>query len=184
MDTMKIVDMKSLSESQHIQAAQILTSELPLGWATLAEALDEVNMLLSGDEPDSLFLAAIEGSKVLGWCGILPMYDGRVFELHPLVVRNDQQGKGIGKLLLSAIEEAARQKGGLTLYIGADDEKPDGETSFANVDLYDDLPTRIREFEPGMHQTAFYLKAGYKIVGVVPDANGKGKPDIMLAKAL
>jgi len=182
---MKIVNMNTLSESQLIQAAQMLTDELPLGWSTLADATEEVNTLLNDeDEPDSLFLAAVEDGDVVGWCGILPEYSGKVFELHPLVVRHDQQGKGVGRKLLVAIEEAAKAKGGLTMYIGADDELPGGETSFANVDLFDDLPKRIREFEPGTHQTAFYIKLGYKIVGVVPDANGKGKPDIMLAKPL
>jgi len=34
---------------------------------------------------------------VIGWCGILPEYNGHVFELHPLVVQHDQQGKGIRK---------------------------------------------------------------------------------------
>jgi aminoglycoside 6'-N-acetyltransferase I len=28
----------------------------------------------------------------------------------------------------------------------------------------------------------FYQKLGYVIVGVIPDANGPGKPDIMMAK--
>jgi len=59
-----------------------------------------------------------------------------------------------------------------------------GETSFANADLYDDLPKRIQEYNPGTHQTAFYLKLGFKIVGVMPDANGIGKPDIYLTKRL
>jgi len=177
--------MNTLDESQLAQAARMLTDELPLGWSTLADAMEEVDMLLNDeDEPDALFLAAVENGDVIGWCGMLPEYDGKVFELHPLVVRHDQQGKGIGRKLITAIEEAAKAKGGLTLYLGADDEAPNGETSFANVDLYDDLPKRIKEFEPGMHQTAFYIKLGFKVVGVVPDANGKGKPDIMLAKSL
>ncbi|MCL2404045.1 MAG: GNAT family N-acetyltransferase [Defluviitaleaceae bacterium] len=182
---MKIVNMKSLSKPMRVQAAQMLTNELPRGWPTLEDALDEVSDLLDdNDEPDAVFLAAIQDDEVIGWCGILPEYESRVFELHPLVVRHDMQGRGIGKMLMTAIEEAAQQKGGLTMYLGADDELPGGETSFANVDLYDDLPTRIREFEPGTHQAAFYMKLGYKVVGVVPDANGRGKPDIMLAKAL
>lgn len=182
---MKIIDMKNLDESQRTQAAQMLTKELPQGWPTPEDALEEINMLLGDeDEPEALFLSAVENNEVIGWCGILPEYDGRVFELHPLVVRHDQQGRGIGKMLMAAIEESARKKGGLTMYLGADDEAPGGETSLANVDLYNDLPTRIREFDPGTHQTAFYIKLGYKVVGVVPDANGKGKPDIMMAKSL
>jgi len=72
----------------------------------------------------------------------------------------------------------------LTLWLGADDENTPGETSFADVDLYDDLPRRLQEFDPGTHQAAFYLKQGFKIVGVMPDASGPGKPDIYMAKRL
>jgi len=178
---MEIVDISTLNESQRRQAAQMLTDELPMGWPTLVEAIDEVNELLN-NEPDFLLLAAVDNGEMLGWCGMQPHYDGKVFELHPLVVRHDWQRKGIGTALLNAIEKAARGKGGLTFWVGADDEN--GETSFANTDLYDDLPKHIREFEPGTHQSAFYLKRGFRIVGAMPDANGKGKPDIFLAKSL
>jgi aminoglycoside 6'-N-acetyltransferase I len=34
------------------------------------------------------------------------------------------------------------------------------------------------------HPYEFYQKLGYTIVGVVPDANGIGKPDIVMAKSL
>jgi hypothetical protein len=33
-------------------------------------------------------------------------------------------------------------------------------------------------------QDEFYQKLGYVIVGVIPDANGFGKPDIFMAKRL
>lgn len=68
--------------------------------------------------------------------------------------------------------------------MGADDERPGGETSLANVDLYDQLPRRLAEFDPGTHQGAFYLKAGFTLVGVMPDANSPGKPDLYFAKQL
>ena len=185
---MEIVNMQGLTKEQRLQAAQMLTDELPIGWATLDDALDEVNERVDNLERDgfgeSLFLAAVEDGGVLGWSGMLPSYNGHVYELHPLVVRNDQQGKGIGAALVRAVEDAARERGGLTLYLGADDEEPDGETSLANVDLYDDLPGMMQGFAPGTHQTAFYLKQGFKIIGVMPDANGIGKPDIFLAKRL
>ena len=166
----------------------MLTDELPLGWATLDDALEEVAHRVDRTDCDgkgeSLFLAAVEGDEVLGWAGMLPSYSGNVYELHPLVVQRDHQRKGIGTTLVSAVEKAARERGGLTLWVGADDERPGGETSFANVDLYDNLPQRIMDFDPGIHQAAFYIKCGFEIIGVMPDANGIGKPDIFLAKRL
>ena len=185
---MEIVNMQTLNQEQRTQAAQMLTDEIPLGWSTLADAEAEIIERVDTVEQDgigkSLFLAVVENGTVIGWCGILPSYSGRVFELHPLVVRRDWQRKGVGTMLVDALSEAARKQGGLTLWLGADDEKPDGETSLANADLYDDLPKRIREFNPGTHQAAFYMKIGFKIIGVMPDANGTGKPDIFLAKRL
>jgi len=194
---MEIVNMKMLSNDQLTQAAQMLTDELPLGWATFdnaMEELDELGLLKNNsvgrnfrpteNDEDSIFLAAVENGEVLGWCGILSQYNGNVYEIHPLVVRGDQQRRGIGGKLMDAITIAAREKGALTLMLGADDEAEDGETSFANVDLYDNLPKQMTEFNPGTHQSAFYLRHGFKVVGVMPDANGKGKPDIMMAKAL
>lgn len=178
---MKIADMNALDEKQLAQAAQMLTEELPLGWGTFDEAMDEIRERLV---PQNTLLAAVEDDTVYGWGGILPSYGGNVFELHPLVVLHGRQGKGIGTMLIRALEDAARARGGVTLWVGADDERPGGETSLAGVDLYDDLPKRIVEFNPGTHQAAFYLKMGFKVVGVMPDANGIGKPDIFLAKRL
>ena len=180
---MEIIDMHRLNETQLTQAAQILTDELPIGWPALRDAMEEVGELLN-DKPGAFYFAAMANEEVVGWCGILPMYGGRVYELHPLAVRRDMQRKAIGSALMEEVEKTAREAGGLTLWIAADDERPGGETSFANADLYDDLPGRMREFEPGTHQAAFYMKLGYKIVGVMPDANGRGKPDIFLAKRL
>ena len=32
------------------------------------------------------------------------------------------------------------------------------------------------------HPAGFYLRMGFEIVGLIPDANGPGKPDILMAK--
>ena len=34
------------------------------------------------------------------------------------------------------------------------------------------------------HALTFYRRHGYEIVGLLPDVNGAGRPDIMLAKRL
>ena len=178
---MEIINMHQLNSDQLVQAAQILTDSIPEGWPTLRDALDEINRLLV---PENTLLAAVENEVVVGWGGILPEYGGKVFELHPLAVRSDRRGQGIGSAIVAALEDEARRRGGLTIRVGADDERDGGETSLANADLYDDLPGKIRDFSPGTHQSGFYMKLGYKIIGVMPDANGPGKPDIFLGKRL
>lgn len=182
---MKIVDFNSLNEVQRKQAAQMLTDELSHGWPTFTDAMDEINELyeILNDEPNALLLAAIDEDEVIGWAGLFPEY-GKLFELHPLVVRGDKQRKGIGTILLNAITSAAKEKGGLTLILSSGDERPGGETSLANIDLYDDLPRQMAQFTPGTHSTAFYLKRGFKVIGVIPDVYGIGKPDIQMAKQL
>ncbi|MET3111664.1 GNAT family N-acetyltransferase [Salinicoccus halitifaciens] len=179
---MEIMDMAKLNDSQLNQAAEILTDTLNIGYPTLKDAMEEIKELLI---PENTLLAAVEGDEVLGWGGILaPEYDGNVFELHPLAVSEKHQDKGTGRAIVEALEKAAREQGGLTIWLGADDEGEEGETSLADADLYDDLPSKLAEFDPGTHQAGFYVKMGYKIIGVMPDANGPGRPDIFFGKKL
>lgn len=174
--------MTELNQEQIHQAAQMLSESIPNGWPTVEDALCEIQDRL---KPENTLLAVLEKKVVVGWGGILePTYDGNVFELHPLVVRKDRRKLGIGKRIVFALEDEARRQGGLVIYLGADDEKEGGETSFYNVDLFDDFPQKLKDFKPGNHQSAFYLKMGYKIIGVMPDANGRGKPDIYFGKRL
>ena len=78
-------------------------------------------------------------------------------------------------------EVQVRSKGGLTITLGTDDE--DGMTSLANTDLYENLWEKIRDIRNLKgHPFEFYQKIGYIISGIVPDANGPGKPDILMAK--
>jgi aminoglycoside 6'-N-acetyltransferase I len=32
------------------------------------------------------------------------------------------------------------------------------------------------------HPAGFYSRMGFQVVGLIPDANGPGKPDILMAK--
>ena len=179
---MEIVKFNTLNNFQRTQAAQILTDEIPEGWETLSDAEKEIEEC--EENPEHTLFAAMQGDEVVGWAGLESQYDGRVFELHPLVVRGDMQGKGIGTKLLKFIEKTAKEKGGTVMILGASDENYGGETSFANVDLYENLHEKLANFTPGTHQAAFYLKCGYTVTGVTPDAYGAGKPDIHMAKKL
>ncbi len=122
-----------------------------------------------------------EKGNLLGLIGGIPGYDGNVWELHPLAVQPSLQGRGIGRALVEDFEEQVRWKGGLTITLGSDDE--DGMTSLSNVDLYENLWEKIRDIRNlKNHPFEFYQKMGYVITGIVPDANGRGKPDILMGK--
>ncbi len=127
-------------------------------------------------------IAVDSNGAVLGWIGGQHFYS-RVWELHPLVVRVDQQGKGVGRALVADLEEQVRQRGGLTLMLGSDDQ--DDMTTLSGVDLYPDVWRHISSVQNlQRHPYEFYQKLGYSIIGVMPDANGIGKPDILMAKRL
>jgi len=182
--TAQIVKVSVQDEAIREQMAEILTIAFrrrwPESWPDMASARREVEQILS----DGFALAAQGGDgRVTGWVGGLPEYDGRVVELHPICVRPELQGRGIGRLLVAAFEAEARARGALTATLGSDDV--DGSTTLSFVDLYDDLPARIAGIQDRKrHPFRFYEKLGYKITGVVPDANGPGKPDIFLSKRL
>jgi aminoglycoside 6'-N-acetyltransferase I len=120
---------------------------------------------------------------LLGWIGGIPQYYGTSWELHPLVVHPEFRRRGLGSLLVKDLAEQAAQRGGGVLYVGTDDENH--MTSLAGVDLFDkpwEHIKNIRNFRN--HPYEFYQKQGFVIVGVLPDANGPGKPDIFMAKRI
>jgi aminoglycoside 6'-N-acetyltransferase I len=84
---------------------------------------------------------------------------------------------------MADVEELARARGGLTLWVGADDE--DNRTSLGGADLYPNPLEKLAAIQDrGGHPFAFYRKLGFVLAGVLPDANGRGKPDIFMAKRL
>lgn len=182
---MKIISLTPEAEPIIRQAAQLLGDAFrehwPDAWPTFEEGLKEIHEML---DPERICRAAIdEQGNLLGIIGGIPGYDGLVWELHPLAVQPSMQGRGVGRALVEDLEEQVRAKGALTITLGSDDE--DEMTSLANVDLYENLWEKIRDIRNlKQHPFAFYQKLGYVISGVVPDANGIGKPDILMAKKL
>jgi aminoglycoside 6'-N-acetyltransferase I len=148
-------------------------------WSTFDEGMEEVGEMLEAER--ICRVALDDDGNLLGMIGGIPQYDGHVWELHPLAVQPNLQGRGIGRALVADFEEQVRQRGGLTVMLGTDDE--DGMTSLSNVDLYEDLWGKVMHIRNLKgHPFEFYQKMGYVITGVVPDANGTGKPDILMSK--
>jgi len=181
---MKIIDLVKEDADLVKQAAQLLVDAFREHWAdawpSLADGLQEVNEML---EAERICRAAIDDGNLLGVIGGISQYDGHVWELHPLAVQPKLQGQGIGKVLVEDFEEQVRLRGGLTVTLGSDDE--DNMTSLSNADLYQNLWDQIRNIRNLKHHPfEFYQKLGYVISGVVPDANGVGKPDIIMSKRI
>jgi aminoglycoside 6'-N-acetyltransferase I len=180
---MNIISLTRENEPLLKQAAQLLVDAFqehwPDAWPTLEEGLEEVHEML---DTERICRAAIDDEgNLLGIIGGIPGYDGNVWELHPLAIQPSLQGQGIGRALIEDFEEQVRLKGGLTITLGTDDD--DNMTSLSGVDLYENLWEKIRDIRNlKNHPFEFYQKMGYIITGIVPDANGIGKPDILMAK--
>ncbi len=151
----------------------------PSGYGASLAAREEVRRL---HDDDRLGLAALENERVLGYVGAIKVYR-RGWELHPLAVDPSWQRRGIGSMLVRALEDRARSEGVLTLYLGTDDET--GGTTLFGMDLFPDPLTLLRSVEvTSPHPIAFYRRLGFAVTGVLPDVNGRGKPDIFMAKRL
>ncbi|MGN6758223.1 MAG: GNAT family N-acetyltransferase [Thermomicrobiales bacterium] len=182
---MQISDLEPEQADTMQQVAALLVrgfaTQAPSAWPTMADARQEVQESFG---PDRLSrVARNDRGTALGWIGACQQYDGHVWELHPLVVDPAHRRQGIGRALVTDLEARVRERGGLTLWLGADDES--AQTTLGGVDLYPDVCAHLAAIRNLRgHPYTFYQRLGFIIVGVLPDANGFGKPDIFLAKRL
>ncbi|OHD56801.1 MAG: aminoglycoside 6'-acetyltransferase [Spirochaetes bacterium GWF1_51_8] len=181
---MEIKLINGIDDSFIKQAAKILVECFadfaPDAWPNIAEALDEVRECLA---PEMLVAGAFDSETLIGWIGARPQYGTTGWELHPMAVDKSRQGAGIGSALMVRLETEVRARGGITIFLGTDDEM--GWTSLAGKNLYPSLWDEIAHIKNlAHHPYEFYQKNGYTIIGVIPDANGAGKPDILMAKRL
>ena len=182
---MRIVYLDANDENMLRQCAEILYEGFKEIWPhtcpDLPAAAAEVQSSLA---PDRIGRAAIDDAGlVLGWIGAVPAYDGHAWVLSPMVVRASHRLQGIGRALVLDLEVLVRESGATTLHLGTDDTL--GMTSLGGRDLYPNVLEHAANIQNlARHPYEFYQKLGYVIVGVIPDANGPGKPDIYMAKRL
>jgi aminoglycoside 6'-N-acetyltransferase I len=185
MTEFRIVNLTADNQQAIEQAAKLLVEGFrdhwPDAWPDIEAALEEVHGAIS--KTKICRMAVDEGGIVLGWIGGQPEYDGNVWELHPLVVRADSRQCGVGRALVADLEDCVRERGGLMIMLGTDDE--DHMTTLADVNLYENVWQHIANIRNlRNHPYEFYQKCGYVIIGVIPDANGIGKPDIYMGKRI
>jgi len=182
---MRITDFPRNDQQIIEQTARLMVEAFrehhPEAWPTIELARQEV---LDSFAEDRISRIALDGDgSVLGWIGGIEAYNGHTWELHPLVVSPAAQGRGIGRVLVADLESQVAARGGITLYLGTDDENY--QTSLGGVDLYPNPIEHVADVKNlRQHPFEFYQKLGFVIVGVMPDANGFGKPDIFMAKRI
>lgn len=179
---MKIRDLEFEDESIKVQVAEMLYAGFsdmsPSAWPSIKAAREEVEESFG---PERMSIVALEGRRALGFAGAIRQYNGHTWELHPLVVHKEHRSGGIGAALVVNIESRVADCGGLTLWVGSDDES--GMTSLYGDDLYPDPLAKLKQIRNiNGHPYEFYEKLGFVLCGVLPDANGYGKPDIFMAK--
>ena len=180
---MEIIDLLPGNEDAIRQCATLLVEVFrehhPNAWPDMDSARQEVQESLAEDRISRI--AVGDAGLVLGWIGGISQYDGHAWELHPIVVRPEHQGRGVGRALVAELEEQVRQRGGSTIFLGTDDEN--NQTSLGGIDLYPNVFEHVANIRNlNNHPYEFFQKVGFVITGVMPDANGFGKPDIFMAK--
>ena len=170
-------------ESRILEVCELLVRsfrDLSPTWVPTVEAARA--KVVEALEPGMISRVLLVDHRVVGWVGARHDY-GSVWELHPLVVDEGMRGQGYGRSLVHEAERLAAGNGALTMMLGTSDEV--GRTTLTGKDLFLDVIAAIRDLQPtGAHPLGFWQRVGYTVIGVVPDAEGPGKPTILLAKRI
>ncbi|WHA41072.1 GNAT family N-acetyltransferase [Agrobacterium larrymoorei] len=95
-------------------------------WSDLARLKDVIESRLHTDTAP-LALVAVEGDKLLGTASIkrheLPHHPDKEFWIGDVIVASDQRGRGIGRLLVTAIIDQASKIGITELHLYTPDQE-------------------------------------------------------------
>ena len=181
---MKIQNLDPDDDGAIEQVAALLVDFAPnqaAAWEDLESAKDTIEETF--DEDSIARVALNDAGNVIGFAAAAPQYS-HAWELHPVVVARDEQHRGVGRALVTDIEELVAAEGGLTVYLGADDL--DEATSLADEELFPGVLDAAAEVQvrKRRHPIGFFLRLGYEVIGVIPDANGPGRPDVWLGRSV
>lgn len=127
------------------EAAELLIACFPQAYLDCAD--EEMEDIL---DDERVAFMAVEDNRLIGFVGAVPQYDITGWELHPLAVRSEYRGKGIGSQLVEALEKEVAARGGVTIYLGTDDEF--GQTTLSGTDLYEGYLRKNKKY-PKFTQT-------------------------------
>ena len=173
-----------INESEDIkkQAAQILLETFSEDnmWPDLNEktAFETVNECIAGE---NIAIGIKNKDQLIGWVGLRPMYK-KTWELHPMAIKHEFKRKGYGKILINELEIIAQENEIIGIVAGSDDEMNKtslSEKEITRENIFEEIKN-IKNYKN--HPYEFYIKCGFSIIGIIPNANGPNKPDIWLWK--
>jgi aminoglycoside 6'-N-acetyltransferase I len=109
---MLICDLTAENGTVIEQVAAMLVASFAEHWPGSWSDVDSARAEVMGSfAPERISRVALDDhGEALGWIGGIPQYRGHVWELHPLVVRVDWQGQGIGRAWLCDRGRTARRQ--------------------------------------------------------------------------
>lgn len=157
-------------------------SHNPAWLPTLQDATETLQDALA---PGTLCRVLMDGDVPIGWIAARPQGHG-VWELHPLLIAPAQQRRGHGRALVAEIERLALAEGARTMILSTADAVR--ATTLGGIDLFVNPLAALADIDvtdaKAGHAYQFWVKVGYSLVGVLPDAEGPGIPSIQCAKLL
>lgn len=179
---MKITELENEEEMIQRQAAELLISiRLERSPDFRPNLQDSMEAVKESFGPGRISLAVLDGQRLAAWVGARRQSNWYAWELYPLLVNRTYRLRGLGKKLVTTAQQRVLEHGAITLWVTVDDEL--GATSLWGQDLYPDPLTELQNIcNLNHHPYEFFEKLGFVRVGVLPDANGLGKPNIVLAK--
>lgn len=150
--------------------------------STVSDAMTELHRCVISE---NLSRMALRDEVPVGWISACPV-NKTVWEIHPLLVDPNTHRQGVGTLLVNEVENILKARGVWTIQVSTSDAT--NATTLSGKDLYIDPLGELQKLDVTDskvgHALQFWIRSGYKVVGILPDAEGMGKPSICLAKRL
>lgn len=131
-------------------------------------------------------VTAYDDGSLVGYATAAPMDGFDIWRMDWMAVAPEYRGRGLGVAVLRRLEQHAHSEGARTFLTSVGDDGAMASTSLWGKNLFEPDVLhhlgQLQELRP--YALGFYRHAGYSVVGVLPDANGPGMPEILLARSL